>query len=259
MLQTRCRSDASPRPHERVSRYSVGTMTISTEEMSRLSALGLGKEPVAIAFTETPPEGVEHVGAREAAGCGYWRLAADGRSFYTTADDHANCPVGAFTHGVALSAEQSKELEGLIGTMIELKYIRSEEVPAFPHRKRPMRFAVYAPVQRATFAPDVVVFRGSVREMMIVSEAARAAGVFDAAPVMGRPACAMLPHALETATGVASVGCIGNRVYTQLGDGEMYVTVPGGSLSAVLAQLPVTLTANRELEQFHRQRASALA
>jgi uncharacterized protein (DUF169 family) len=100
----------------------------------------------------------------------------------------------------------------------------------------------------------VVIFRGNVRQIMLLSEAAKAAGVFEAASVMGRPACAMIPQSMAASAGVASVGCIGNRVYTGLGDNEMYLTVPGLSLERVLAALEATLHANHELETFHRAR-----
>jgi uncharacterized protein (DUF169 family) len=211
-----------------------------------------------MAFLSSPPAGVERVARPDAAGCGYWKQASEGRAFYTAADDHANCPIGAFTHGVELSTERSQELQGLIGTMVELKYLKSEEVPAIPHRSTPFRFAAYAPLDQAGFEPDVVIFRGTVRQIMLLSEAALAAGVFADGSVMGRPACAMLPRALTSASGVASVGCIGNRVYTGLGDDEMYLAVPGGSVEAVLRRLDDTLKANNALEQFHRQRSASL-
>ena len=179
-----------------------------------------------MAFLRIPPAGLPVDGA-DPAGCGYWKQAAEGRAFYTTADDHANCPIGAYTHGVELSPEQGAQLQGMLGTMIELKYIRSEEVPEFPHRTQPFQVAAYAPLAQASFSPDVVVFRGNVKQIMLLAEAAKAAGVFDSGSVMGRPACAMLPQAIAASTSVASVGCIGNRVYTGLGDHEMYLTVPG--------------------------------
>jgi len=193
--------------------------------------------PVAIAFLATPPPGLDHVGHAEAAGCSY----------------------GAFTHGVELSPEQGQELQSLIGTMIELKYLKSEEIPAIPHRTSPMRVAAYAPLAKATFDPDVIVFRGNVRQIMLLSEAARAAGVIEAGAVMGRPACAMIPQAIDAGASVVSVGCIGNRVYTGLGDDELYLTVPGSKAKDVLQQLETILTANRELETFHRQRAATIA
>jgi uncharacterized protein (DUF169 family) len=121
-----------------------------------------------------------------------------------------------------------------------------------------MRVAAYAPADSATFAADVVIFSGNARQIMLLSEAARAAGAFDKGTTMGRPACAMLPQAIGTASSVASIGCIGNRVYTGLADDELYLTVPGNALAATLDKLSTIVTANLELERFHRQRAATL-
>ena len=223
-----------------------------------LSRIDLTSPPVAVAFLSDPPEGLLRIETAAAAGCGYWKLAADGRAFYTTEDDHLNCPVGAFTHGVAMTAPQSQELQSLVGTMIELRYLKADEVPAIPHRTRPLRFAAYAPLDAATFAPDVVIFRGNARQIMLLSEAARAAGAFESGTAMGRPACAMLPAALESAAAVASVGCIGNRVYTKLADDELYLAVPGSALQDTLEQLDTIVGANAALETFHRDREARL-
>ena len=160
---------------------------------------------------------------------------------------------------MTLSPAKATELESLIGTMIQLQYLRSEEVAGIPHRGSPMQIVAYAPLAQAPFDPDVVIFRGNARQIMLVSEAARAAGIFESAAAMGRPACAMIPQAAASQSGVASVGCIGNRVYTELGDDEMYFAVPGTALPRVLEQLDVMLNANAALESFHRERAAALA
>ena len=220
--------------------------------------MNLDRAPVAVAFLDAPPAGLGHMERPEAAGCGYWKLASEGQSFYTTADDHQNCPVGAFTHGVELSPTKGAELQSLVTTMIELRYLKSEDVAQLPHRNQPLRIAAYAPLDRATFDADVVIFRGNARQIMLVTEAARAAGVFEAGSTMGRPACAMLPHAVSTGSGVASIGCIGNRVYTGLGDDELYFTVPGEAAVKTLEHLATVLEANVALETFHRQRAAAL-
>src|SRR5262249_53531812 len=116
----------------------------------------------------------------------------------------------------------------------------------------------YAPLGQTAFDPDVVIFRGTARQIMLLSEAARAAGIFDGS-TMGRPACAMIPHARSTVAGVASVACIGNRVYTGLGDNELYFTVAGSRVGHLLDQLASILAANAQLEAFHRQRAAALS
>ena len=219
-----------------------------------LRSLNLQWKPVAIGFMSVPPAFLPRVDHSLPAGCAYWKYASEGHAFYTTPEDHFNCPVGAFTHGVALSATQKTELEGLIGTMIKLEYLQSDEVASIPHRTEPLKTAAYAPLDQATFAPDVVIVRGNVRQMMLISEAARSAGVFNGADILGRPACAMITHAADTGNAVASFACIGNRVYTNLADDELYVTIPGGALAKVLERLDDILSANAQLETYHRQR-----
>ena len=234
-------------------------MPISAELLKPVTRLNLARPPVAVAFLAAPPADLARIDRPLPAGCSYWKHASEGHAFYTTPEDHENCAVGAFTHGVTLSPAKAKELEGLIGTMVELQYLRSEEVAGIPHRGSPMEIVAYAPLALARFEPEAVIFRGNARQIMLVSEAARAAGIFGAAAAMGRPACAMIPQATAALSGVASLGCIGNRVYTELGDDEMYFAVPGKALPRVLEQLHVALAANAALETFHKERAAALA
>jgi uncharacterized protein (DUF169 family) len=219
--------------------------------------LALRSKPVAIAFRDEAPSGVAHVSQREPAGCGYWKRAQAGEIFYTDADDHKNCPIGAHTHGVALSKDESQQLQGLVQTMVGLEYLKMEEVPAIPTRKQPFRIAVYAPLDATPVPPDVVLVRGNARQLMLLAEAAQSAGVAGATPAMGRPTCAVIPEAINAAKTSASFGCIGNRVYTGLGDDEAYFAIPGASLDAIEQRLRVIVHANAELEKFHRGRAQA--
>ena len=48
---------------------------------------------------------------------------------------------------------------------------------------------------------------------------------------MARPTCMALPAALAARHRWRAPGCIGNRVYTDLGDDELYVAVPGRDLA----------------------------
>src|SRR6202171_6084674 len=134
--------------------------------MSRTSIeqlLNLPSPPGAVPSAPAAPAGVPHVAAVEPAGCGYWRRAAAGEVFYTVADDHKRCPIGAHTHNVTLSPEEKQELMGLVQTMVGLSYLKMEEVPQIPTRKTPLEVAVYAPVDRAPVAPCVVLVRGHAR------------------------------------------------------------------------------------------------
>jgi uncharacterized protein (DUF169 family) len=64
----------------------------------------------------------------------------------------------------------------------------------------------------------------------------------------------MIPQSVNTDGAVASFGCIGNRVYTGLGDDEFYVTVPGSGLAGTLDRLATILNANTQLKAFHQAR-----
>jgi len=223
------------------------------------SLLGLRSAPVAIAFSAAAPAGVARVSRPGPAGCAYWKLAGEGQVFYTEAADHYNCPVGSYTHGVELPAARAAELQQVVGTMVGLEYIRMEEVPAMPRRTASFGVAVYAPLAEAPADPDVVLVRGDARQIMLVAEAAGAAGIAHDGAAMGRPACAMIPQAMSSARGTTSLGCIGNRVYTGLGDAELYFAIPGGRLPEVVAKLETVVHANRELQQYHEGRRTALA
>lgn len=227
---------------------------MNASSMSALNRINLARPPVAVGFLPSAPPGMPRVDRAAAAGCAYWKHASDGHVFYTTAEDHYNCPVGAFTHGAALPPPKAQELAALMGTMISLEYLKEDEVPQVPHRSEPLQFVAYAPLQDLSFAADVVIFRGNTRQIMLLSEAARSAGAFDNGTVMGRPACAMIPAAAGTDTAVASIGCIGNRVYTSLQDDELYLAVPAAFVERTLERLDTIVTANTELEKFHRAR-----
>ena len=58
---------------------------------------------------------------------------------------------------------------------------------------------------------------------------------------------------------VTSAGCIGNRVYTNIGDGELYAALPGSALELVAQELQTIVSANQTLEQFHRERQHQLS
>ncbi|HEV2057477.1 MAG TPA: hypothetical protein VGV06_20260 [Methylomirabilota bacterium] len=151
------------------------------------------------------------------------RRAAAGEVFLTVADDHKRCLVGAHTHNVTLSPAEKQEMMGLVQTMVRLSYLKMEDVPQIPTRKTALQVA----------------------------------GVAGTGATMGRPTCAVLPEAINSARTAASFGCIGNRVYTGADDTEAYFAIPGLQLGAVEEKLAVIVRANQEMEKFHRGRAAA--
>jgi uncharacterized protein (DUF169 family) len=219
--------------------------------------LELRTPAVALAFRDTPPADVPRTAAVGPAGCTYWKQAADGGTFYTQASDHYGCPIGAYTHAVDLPADRQKELEGVVGKMLELGYLCAEEIPSIPRRQGAFGVAVYAPLAGAPFEPDVVLVRGNAKQVMLLAEAAQGAGVGAESGLMGRPTCAAVPEVLRSRRAVASLGCIGNRVYTGLADDELYFALPGARLGAVVEKLATLVEANRELESYHRAKMAS--
>jgi uncharacterized protein (DUF169 family) len=138
--------------------------------------------------------------------------------------------------------------------MVNLSYIRADEVTTIPRRQGNFGVAVYSLLADQADLPDVVLVVGNARQIMILAEAAAAAGVGTAPAVMGRPTCAAMAEVMRTDRATVSLGCIGNRVYTELSDDELYFVLPGRHANAVAAKLETLVEANRQLEAFHRAR-----
>ena len=220
--------------------------------------LQLKRSPVAVTFLEKAPEGVEPFAGTSPAGCTFWRLASEGRVFYTVAADHYNCAIGSHTHNFPLPPELAKGAEQTLGMMFQLEYVRPEELPHIPQLPSTPAAVLYAPLGRTPVAPSVVLFLCPAASAMLLHEAATHAGSGGVLPILGRPTCMALPAALQKGT-VASLGCIGNRVYTGIGDNEMYFAVPGADLESVARSLRVVSTANSALSQYARGRLVQLS
>jgi uncharacterized protein (DUF169 family) len=218
----------------------------------------LSRRPVAITFLDRPPEGVTKFAGSEPSGCSFWRLAAEGRNFYTVPSDHFNCAVGSYTHSIDLSPERASETTQTFELMFRVNYIRPEEVAGIPRLPKAPAAIVYSALGIATVAPSVVLFACRPASAMLFHEATIRAGKSGALPTLGRPTCMALPAALTHGT-VTSLGCIGNRVYTGLKEDDLYIAVPGTDLFEVAEALEVIASANAELSAYAQGRYAQLS
>lgn len=220
--------------------------------------LNLRRRPVAVTFPDQAPARVEKFAGSEPSGCSFWRLASQGRTFYTVPADHYNCPVGSHTHKISLPDDRANELPDILGTMTGLGYLKMEEVPGIPVLPKTPAYILYAPLAETPAAPDVVLFAAAPGKLMLLEEAAIRAGAASQLPLLARPTCMAIPAAM--AQGMAtSAGCIGNRVYTDLGDDELYSAVPGSALERVAEALETIVAANLALADYHRGRRQQLS
>jgi uncharacterized protein (DUF169 family) len=225
-------------------------------ELQIQQVLQTTRRPVAVAFLDSPPAGVARFEGSQPSSCSFWRLAAGGRSFYTIPADHFNCPVGGYTQN-APTPERVPELEQTLALMTGIGYIRMEEIPGVFRLPSTPKAVVYAPLGETPVAPSVVLATGKPGRVMMLAEAATRAGAMANLPLLGRPTCMALPAALQHGA-VTSAGCIGNRVYTEIGDDELYVALRGTDLESIGAETATILAANQTLTQYHQERRQTL-
>jgi uncharacterized protein (DUF169 family) len=228
-----------------------------TVERQLTGALSLKRRPVAVAFRSSPPPGIAKFGGTEPSGCSFWRLAGE-RTFFTVPADHHNCPIGSYTHNIPLPPERAAELPQTLSLMTELGYLKMEEVPGIARLPESPGVVIYAPLGDSPVDPDVVLVAGRPGRVMLLQEAAGRAGIAAPAPLLGRPTCMALPASLAQGV-IASTGCVGNRVYTDLGEDELYVVIPGRDVARVAAEAQTIASANLKLSDYHRERRRALA
>jgi uncharacterized protein (DUF169 family) len=142
--------------------------------------------------------------------------------------------------------------------LFDLGYVKPEEIPQIPRLLKAPKAIVYSPLAEAPVDPDVVLFRLRPAAAMLLEEAAGRAGFGTGAPALGRPTCMALPASLQYGA-IASLGCIGNRIYTGLDEDEMYVVLRGKDLESVAEALHVVSGANEALREYARGRREQLS
>ena len=122
-------------------------------------------------------------------------------------------------------------------------YMKMDEAPSIPRLPETPAFVYYAPLGKAVVAPDVVIAAGRPASLVRLQDATARAGAAYSLPLDRRPTCMALPAAMAHGT-VMSGGCIGNRVYTALGDDELYLMIPGARLADIVRELGAIVKAN---------------
>lgn len=205
-------------------------------------ALHLSVPPIGISF-DAAPAGVEAFdepmsdptpdgrSGRVPAGCVFWVRAAE-RSFTTVPEDHGNCSVGRYTHGLAGLEEVAQNAD--IAALVESGWVDPSAFAGIPAVSERADVITYGPLSETTTIPDVILMRVNGRQMMVMS---------DAVPGMkieGKPQCHIVALAKEDREVAASVGCALSRARTGMRPEEMTVAVPGERLAEVASAVEKT-------------------
>ena len=235
-------------------------MSDHEREASQLqTSLNLSLPPIAVAFSDTVPEGVSAFDGVVAGGCSFWEEAAT-QTFATTASDHALCSIGIHTHNMADAPEsQQGELQATLQAMVGLDYVRDEEVAGIPVLEREAKHVVYGPLAGFPVTPDLVLIFAHAQQGLILSEAVQRVDG-DVPPAMGRPACAVVPQALNGGNAAMSLGCCGARAYLDaLTDQVALWALPATKLGEYCGQIEVLADGNKTLTAFHERRRNDIA
>ena len=217
-------------------------------------ALGLELAPVAVAFLDAAPDGIDHVDTAMAAGCGFWRLARD-RVFYTEAADHVGCPIGVLTMGLAADPDVQQKAGELVALMESIAYLQPGEAAALPSVRPGPSVIAYGPLERFPLEPDVVLVTSTPEQAMWLAEAAGAVQLDEPAMhVHGRPACAAIPRALESTRLELSLGCAGMRTFTAVEPGMLLSVLPAPALTGLEERLRSVADANESMRAHYAEK-----
>lgn len=224
-----------------------------------MDSLHLRVEPVAVCLTDKAPEGVPSSAQAAAAGCVFWERGAKG-AFVTSQKDHGNCAVGMYTHHMPLStAAQQEDLNTCLKVFGDLGYVLPQEIGGIPVLKEEPKYVTYAPLGSTPVPPSVVLLFADSRQSLAITEAVQQVepGV---PPALGRPACAVIPQAMNTGKPALSLGCCGARAYLDvLTDDFALWALPGARIGDYAARIKVLADANQILTKFHQLRRQDVA
>jgi uncharacterized protein (DUF169 family) len=221
--------------------------------------LELEESPVQISYLESPPAGVTAHVDPVPSSCTFWGLGR-GRSFWAELSSHRSCEIGAYVLGVPPEGELGQRLTDTLGRMQETGYLRPQEPSRIPHLSEPPRYVYYGPLGERPIPPTVAVLFVRPASAMLVAEAASPTGAHPfQVPLLGRPACAVVPYVLTHPEPVAlSLACTGFRTYAQPGEDKLLVAIRGPALPEFARAVHHIREANEEVEHTASSRLAAL-
>ena len=216
------------------------------------SAFGLDIPPIAMAFVDDQPQGVESIEGEFPSFCTFWRIAEE-KTFYASADKHFNCPIGAMVLGFEMPKEVQEQLGGLVKKMCECSYLSEDEPANIPTLTEKKAGVVYGSLKDFPVEPQLVMMWLKPSQAMIFNEVLGCCKWSESMQSMalGRPACAVVPTTLNKSPFGMSLGCAGMRTFTEISDEHILATLNFKEIDSFLTSLQTTLSANKEMKEFY--------
>lgn len=228
----------------------MATTSFDSLAQALMESLHLSQPPVAVAFRDSVPQGVEVFAGSAPAGCRFWQDAAS-RVFATVPRDHELCAIGVYTHHLEGGPQVNTDLQDAMKVLGDLGYVRPEDMPLIPVLNRSPKVVLYGPLASIPTPPDVVLLFVKSDQALILSEASQQLEN-NPTPALGRPACGVVPQALNTGRAALSLGCCGARAYLDLLSPDIALyAIPASKLEAFVERVVILSKANDILTSFH--------
>ena len=144
-------------------------------------------------------------------------------------EDHGNCSVGSYTHGMIPLEEAATHTD--VGTLVEAGWVTPEMFPVIPAVTERPNFVTYGPLAESPIDPDVVLLRVNPKQLMVLSDA------LPGLRIEGKPQCHIVAIAKESGAPAASVGCILSRTRTGMPSTESTCALPGPALADIVERV----------------------
>jgi hypothetical protein len=165
-----------------------------------------------------------------------------------------------YTHHMPLATPAHQDdLNTCLKVFGDLGYVRSEDIPGIPVLKEEPKNVTYAPLASTPVTPAAVLLFADSRQSLAITEAVQQVepGV---PPALGRPACAVIPQAVNTGKPALSLGCCGARAYLDVMTDDFALwALPGSRIGDYAARIKVLADANQILTKFHQLRREDVA
>jgi uncharacterized protein (DUF169 family) len=215
--------------------------------------LGLAVPPVAIAFINHVPVGIERIQRTPpprtadgrtgavAASCVFWIEGTQG-VFATEAEDHGNCSVGSLTHGFKTMEEIAQNAD--VAALCETGWVTPEAVAKVAVVREKPTSIVYGPLRDMPVEPSVILLRLNGKQQMLLHDAWRGLR-FE-----GKPQCHIIPIAKESGELAVSVGCMLSRVRTGMSNNEVTCAIPASRMSLLIERLRAARAADNAVAAY---------
>ncbi|MCQ1535426.1 hypothetical protein FTO70_06935 [Methanosarcina sp. KYL-1] len=210
-----------------------------------VECLKLKTSPVAVKLIpagEEIPEGIKKVGETMRHCQMIDRVRRNGEEFYSLGEDQM-CKGGAASMGLgtmpAKVASGEFYYKGLKHFSTSSASRRTVEMaPTLPPNS--MEAVLYSPLEKASFAPDVVVLICNPKQIMLLTQAImyKIGGRLEVSFAGKQSICSdgVVQAYRDGKIGI-TVGCSGSRAYTEIADEEMIIGIPVELLSDVISGL----------------------